>query len=183
MNFWARLVTVANVALCLTIVACGDMASSSEPDNLDRAEQQTRTATTSAPESNAAPSESKKCPCESRQFVGLTVGQYTVGLAIPGSCSLQPTLPCVNDDQCAQALSGVCAGAQRLGVGLEGADALCAVEFPGSVVCTSLELLEHVRTGSATDFPTAWYNSAEVLDGHRWTADFTSPLRPLACCK
>ena len=92
-------------------------------------------------------------------------------------------MACVTDEQCAQALSGVCSGAQRLGIGLQGADALCAAEFPGTVVCTSLKLLEHVRTGSMIDFPLAWYKSSDVLDGHRWTADFTSPLRPLACCK
>jgi len=106
-----------------------------------------------------------------------------VGLAIPGSCTQQPTLLCVTDAICIEALSGVCSGAQRLGIGLPGADALCASEFPGAVVCTSAELLEHVRTGAMTDFPTAWYNSSEILDGHRWTADFTAPLRPLACCK
>ncbi|HEY6556140.1 MAG TPA: hypothetical protein VI072_02665 [Polyangiaceae bacterium] len=91
----------------------------------------------------------------------------------------------MTDDDCTNSGNvGTCGGAQDFGDGYLAADALCSAQFPHSVVCTSAELLESLRSGDITEMPVAaWYNSSVVLDDYRWTGSFTSPVWPLACCR
>jgi hypothetical protein len=136
-----------------------------------------------APETAKA---SNRCSCEGRRFVGYTVTRYTIGLGVPGTCSLQP-FACLTDGDCANqggsGGSGVCVGAQDFGDGFLAADARCSAQFAHSVVCTSNELLESVRAGLISELPSeTWYNSGNVMDNLHWSGPFTSPAWPLACC-
>jgi hypothetical protein len=146
-----------------------------------------RASATNAPVAEAAGAATgkKSCPCQGRSFVGFTSTHYTIGLGIPGTCSLNTSIACMTDEDCINSGNvGTCSGAQDFGDGFLAADARCSAEFAQSVVCTSAELLDSLRSGDIADIPSAaWYNSSIVLDNYRWTGSFTSPVWPLACCR
>ena len=73
----------------------------------------------------AAPDQAKKqCECAGRKVVGLTSGRYTAGLGVPGTCSLQPSIPCLVDTDCVNSgNAGSCQAAVQFPNGFSGADA------------------------------------------------------------
>jgi hypothetical protein len=65
-------------------------------------------------------------------------------------------IACTTDDDCINSGHvGTCSEALDFGDGFLAADALCAAQFPQSVVCTSAELLESLRSAAIADMPAA----------------------------
>jgi hypothetical protein len=180
---------VGALVVCSGLPACAGTSVENDDRNVPGELAARASAEISIPaadgEAGAAASRKKQCPCQGRSFVGFTTAHYTVGLGIPGTCSLNASMACNTDEDCANSGNvGTCSGSQDFGDGFLAADALCSAEFPQSVVCTSAELLESVRSGDVADMPAAaWYNSSVVLDNYRWRGSFTSPIWPLACCR
>ena len=178
---------VGALVVCSVLAACAGTSGETDDQSIqgELARQSAKITVPAVAEAGGAGSSKKQCPCQGRSFVGFTTTHYTIGLGIPGTCSLNASIACMTDEDCINSGNvGTCSGAQDFGDGYLAADALCSAQFPQSVVCTSAELLDSLRSGEIAEMPAAaWYNSSVVLDNYRWTGSYTSPVWPLVCCR
>jgi hypothetical protein len=111
--------------------------------------------------SDSAPSDDANC------FVGTTTQVYSGGLIAAGACTNSSTVRCINDLDCG---SGTCTGAQDQGEGIADANALCAAEFPGALVCTVDDTYDSEGCPAPPSFSgDAWVFGQENCVG--WSSD------------